>query len=148
MIGKISKFRALPWPERHLLLTSMLLLPFFWFGLRVAGLSRFQAWLNRSPIISAAPMSYEELTAIGALVNIAGNHAPGPSTCLTRSLLLAWLLRRRGVGGELRIGVRKLQGKLEAHAWIEFQGRPINDAQDVAARFVPFDGSLSCRLFP
>lgn len=143
MTGKIAKFCALSWPERRLLLTSVLLLPLFWIGLRVAGLSRFQAWLNRSPIVSGAPKSHEELAAVGALVNIAGYHSPAPSTCLTRSLLLAWLLRRRGVQGELRIGVRLVDSKLEAHAWVEYQGNPINETHDVSERYAAFDGPLS-----
>lgn len=147
MIGKISKFRALSWSDQQVLLTSMLLLPLFWLGLRVAGLSRFQAWLNRSPILSAAPRSREELEAIGALVNTAGNQAPVRSTCLTRSLLLIWLLRRRGVRGELRLGVRLLDGRLEAHAWVEYEGNPLNDVRDVSERYAAFDGPLSPTSF-
>ncbi len=147
LVGKLAKFRALSWPEQKVLLTAMLLLPLFWAGLRVLGLSRFQAWFVRSPLIAQMPPPFEEMTAIGALVNIAANHAPGPATCLTRSLLLIWLLRRRGVRGELRIGVQLAQGKLDAHAWVEYAGKPINDAPDVAERFAAFNEPLSSESF-
>ena len=147
MNKRIAKFRALSWPERKLLFDSMLLLPLFWIGLRVFGLLRFQGWLNRTAAIARPSPRREELAAMGALVNIAGSHVPWPSTCLTRSLLLGWLLRRRGVSSELRIGVRLDEGRLEAHAWVEYEGRPINDADDVAARFAPFNEPLSPKMF-
>ena len=81
------------------------------------------------------------------MVNIAGRYAPGPATCLTRSLFLSWLLRGWGVSCELRIGVRLNDGALEAHAWVEHLGMPINDADDIALRFAPFDGLIPFSSF-
>lgn len=147
MSTKLAKFRALSWPERKVLFAATLLLPMFWIGLRVFGLPRFQARLKRSSAVTQTARSDEDLCRIGALVNIAGNHVIFPSTCLTRSLLLDWLLYRRGVNSELRIGVRLVQGRLEAHAWVEFAGKPVNDTQDVAERFAAFDGPLSPESF-
>lgn len=63
---------------------------------------------------------------------------PG-TLCLQRSLLLVWLLRRRGLGGRLRIGVRPEQGQLAAHAWVEVAGRAINDSPARCARFEVLD---------
>jgi hypothetical protein len=147
MASKFARLRALSWAEQRVLVEAMLLLPLFWIGLRVLGLSRFLAWLTRSPIVVRASRSGEDLAALGALVNIAGNHVPFPSTCLTRSLLLNWLLRCRGVESELRIGVRLNDGKFDAHAWVEHEGKPLNDAKDIAARFAAFKEPLSDRLF-
>lgn len=147
MTSRLARFRALSWPEQRVVVVAMLLLPPFWIGLRVLGLSRFLTWLTRSPVVVRAPRSREELAAIGALVNVAGNHVPFPSTCLTRSLVLNWLLRCRGVDSELRIGVRLNEGTFEAHAWVEHEGQPLNDAQDIAARFAAFNEPLSDRLF-
>lgn len=47
---------------------------------------------------------------------------PGDSRCLTRSLVLMAILARRGIVTELVIGVQTGE-ELEAHAWIEHQGR-------------------------
>lgn len=149
IVRKLEKFRALPWPEKKVLLGSMLLLPIFRLGLRAFGFARFQAWLDRSSHAAPFPVHVEpgELTAIGRLVNIAARHTPGTITCLTRSLFLRWLLRRRGIASELRIGVHLAQGKLDAHAWVEYAGKPINDAQDVAERFAAFNQPLSPESF-
>jgi hypothetical protein len=64
--------------------------------------------------------------------------------CLQRSLVLLWLLRRRGIESELRIGVRKDGSALTAHAWIEMAGEFLNDSPDHCAQFVPlFDAAES-----
>jgi hypothetical protein len=146
--SKFARFRALSWSERRVLILAMLLLPLFHIGLRILGLPRLLAWIARSPAFGRGSHSREDLATIGALVDIAGNHGPFPATCLTRSLLLHWLLRCRGVDSDLRIGVRFSAGKLEAHAWLEHAGEPLNDQQDIAAQFAPFHGPLSRRLVP
>jgi hypothetical protein len=60
-----------------------------------------------------------------------------PGNCLSQSLTLSWLLRRRGLEPTLRLGVRLLEQKLDAHAWVVYDGRVLNDTQDVAERFTP-----------
>jgi hypothetical protein len=143
MLGKLSRLSALSWPQRRVLLQAMLLLPLFWAALRVFGLSRLHLWAARSPVTGNASRPDVEPAGIGALINVAGAHLPLPSTCLTRSLLLVWLLGRRGVRSELRIGVRMIECGIESHAWVEHEGTPINDAPDVSERFAVFDERLS-----
>ena len=46
-------------------------------------------------------------------------------TCLKQALVLYALLTRRGFHLQLLIGVAKTEGELEAHAWLEHQGRVI-----------------------
>ena len=145
---RIAKLRALDADQQALLLVAFILMPVFGLGLRVFGLARVQAWIERSVQSRRSGAAQAAPAAIGALVNVAGRYAPVPSNCLTRSLLLDWLLRRRGVPCELRIGVRLHCGELQAHAWVEHQGKPVNDAADIALRFAPFAEPLSHKLFP
>ena len=135
--AKLAKFAALPWSERRTLLAAVALLPLFWLGLQCFGLRRLQAWLQRPPATNAS-ISMNEIARLAALVNSAAGLAPIPATCLTRSLLLGWMLQRRGVTSQLRIGVRTNQGKLDAHAWVEYAGVPINDQPDVGQQFAAF----------
>ena len=143
----LSRFLALAPSERRTFLTAIALLPLFWIGLRVLGLQRLQARLQRKPLRHPAALTPDELPRLGALVNSAAHHALGPANCLTRSLYLWWLLRRRGVDTQLRIGVRLSGGTLDAHAWVEHAGVPINDRPDVSANFTPFSEPFSPRLF-
>lgn len=50
---------------------------------------------------------------------------PGGTKCLMRSLVLLRLLARRGSGGELIIAVLPGPAVLDAHAWVELDGRPL-----------------------
>jgi len=49
--------------------------------------------------------------------------------CLSRSAACTWLLRRRAVPARLVLGVRPLP--FFAHAWVEVDGRVVNDAERV-----------------
>jgi hypothetical protein len=62
-----------------------------------------------------------------------------PVDCLVRSLVVVWLLRRRGIAAELRLGVRTLTGRFEAHAWVEHCGVPLGEDADVARVFNAFE---------
>lgn len=55
--------------------------------------------------------------------------------CLRRSLLLGWVFRDRDP--LLRIGVARADGRISAHAWLEFDGRQIG--QDGLHRPLSFD---------
>ncbi len=55
--------------------------------------------------------------------------------CLQRSLALCLWLEACGLSPVLRIGVRKDGDRLDAHAWVECQGRVINDGPMVEQEF-------------
>ena len=51
---------------------------------------------------------------------------PGGTRCLMRSLVLLRLLARRGIGdAELIIAVQPGPAVLDAHAWVELDGRAL-----------------------
>lgn len=147
LTDKLQQFLALTAPERRTFLAAMAWLPLFWIALRVLGLQRLQARLQRKPLPRPARLTADQLPRLGTLVNSAAHHALGPANCLTRSLYLWWLLRRRGVDSQLRIGVRLTGGALEGHAWVEHAGVPINDRNDVSTDFPPFAEHVSPKLF-
>lgn len=147
MTRYLARFRTLSGADQRTLLAAAAWMPLFWLGLRFLGLPRFQARLQRSTVKRDAAMSLPEIQALGELVNIAARHTLGPRTCLTRSLLLGWLLRRRGVESQLRIGVRLTGGMLDAHAWVECGGVPVNDQPDVGAQFASFGDLVPLEAF-
>ena len=143
----LARFRALRRADQRTLLAAAAWLPMFWLGLRLLGLARFQARLQRKAVIRGESMTLAQIRALGALVNIAARHTPFPATCLTRSLLLGWLLHRRGVASQLRIGVRLANGALDAHAWVECDGVPVNDEPDVGTHFASFGDLVPLKAF-
>lgn len=57
-------------------------------------------------------------------VNVSSRYMPGNVKCLARALTTDVLLNCNDYPSSLRIGVAKEKvGKLEAHAWVESQGR-------------------------
>jgi hypothetical protein len=71
------------------------------------------------------------------IVDIAAGHHLYPMRCLRRTLVLQWLLGRRGICADLRIGVERNEAGLVAHAWLEYQGQPIGQLEGIEGRFLP-----------
>ncbi len=57
--------------------------------------------------------------------------------CLQRSAACVCLLRRQGASAELVLGVRTFP--FEAHAWVELDGRVLNDSLGYVGRFLVLD---------
>ena len=69
-------------------------------------------------------------------------------SCLPRSLTTWFLLRRRGMDAVVHLGadLSNIDG-LPAHAWVEVDGIPLNEAADIGERFGSFGLELP-RLSP
>lgn len=112
-------------------------------ALRFASFQRLYNILERgSPKTGRASASEEDiLSSIQVnvlLVRGAAAWCIFRPTCLQRSLTLWWLLRRQGIACALRIGVRFVAGRFEAHAWVERLGLVLNDRPDIGQLFAPF----------
>src|SRR5260370_19503425 len=77
--------------------------------------------------------SKEPASEVSNRVCDAVNHAciwyPKRALCLQRSAVTTCLLRSCGVPAQMVIGAQKLPFK--AHAWVEVNGRPVNERTDV-----------------
>lgn len=138
-----SKFKQLTVAEKLLLVQALALLPINAVCLQLFGFNRWQAVLTRTIAESGAqsPATQEQLVyaqTLGRIVNIAAAHTIHQATCLPRSMTLWWLLQRRKIASELRIGVCKDAAIIKAHAWIECRGVVINDRSDVSRDFIAF----------
>jgi hypothetical protein len=76
--------------------------------------------------------------AIARIEQSVARHLPFQSNCLDQSLVLWWLLRRRGVSAEVRIGGRKEAAHFKAHAWVEAGGIALEDSGKGHLHFAPF----------
>jgi Transglutaminase-like superfamily len=104
-------------------------------AIRVLPLPRIERLLARlAPARRVTPL---EPGRLARLVGIAARHHLLPLACLPQSLALQALLRRQGVGAELRIGVRREDRMLRAHAWVEHAGLPVADPVGIGEVFLP-----------
>ncbi len=82
---------------------------------------------------------------LATLVAAAARHHVRPMTCLPRALALQALLRRNGIQAELRIGVRREAGSLQAHAWVEHAGSPVGEPAEPSPSYLPLEQNRSAR---
>ncbi len=117
-------------------------------GLRLTGFRRWKTLLVRLtpqtsdftlPLDAAGIQNAREIARIQDAVC---RHLIFHASCLEQSLVLWWLLSRRGIPVELRIGARKEAGRFEAHAWVEAGSLVLNDTGEAHLHFAPFDGSI------
>jgi transglutaminase superfamily protein len=144
-VRRLTRFLQLPRAEQWILIQSVLLLPLVGVLLRTIGLARCWALLQRAGGKQTEAVAGDDTARTSReaptvrMVDVATRHLPWQPTCLPRSLVLWFLLRRQGVPAELRIGVQKRRQHLEAHAWVEVDHRVVNDAPDIAAEYRPFE---------
>lgn len=70
-------------------------------------------------------------------VNYACIWYPKQVLCLQRSFVTTYLLRRHGVSAEMVLGAQKIP--FQAHAWVEVNGRAVNERSDVQATYSVWD---------
>ena len=141
--ASLSRFCARDW---QIVVAAACMLPQSWLSLWTIRRRPFE-WRESEPIGARDPRSRQHALRIARLVAIAVRFSPFPVTCLSRSLVLARILRRHRIDARLRIGVRIADGKLDAHAWVEADGAPLNDKPDIDRHFLPFHAAIATENF-
>ena len=125
--------------ERGATVAATVAIPTMALLLRLHPPERILAMMDRRPARGGG--IGRDAETVGQLVRAAegaGRYGFYRGDCLSRSLALLWLLRRRGLAAELQLGARLIDGQLEAHAWVERGGVALNESADVITRFAPF----------
>jgi len=147
MRERLRRFSALERPAQKLFLRALVLLPLVTLSLRWRGFRATQAALQRFLTNASQEFSTGSAgknTAVTAhMVNAADRHGLVHPSCLVKSLALWWLLGRQGISSHLRIGIRKENEKLEAHAWVERDGAALNEPDEHHHHYAAFDAAFS-----
>ncbi|NGZ59942.1 MAG: hypothetical protein CV081_05500 [Nitrospira sp. LK265] len=140
MLSKLRRLADLPLIEQALFLQLTALS----LGLRVA-LSCVPLHLVASFISRVAsssrigqiliPHAHWTTDRLVALADLAAAASHRNSRCLSRALLLFWLLRARLQPVSLCLGVSKNQNSLEGHAWLEQDGVVLGDTLSFVSRY-------------
>ncbi|MDX1513447.1 MAG: lasso peptide biosynthesis B2 protein [Gammaproteobacteria bacterium] len=143
MMRDWEKLKRLSAAEIGILFKAAALFPLVSTGVRIIGLKRMHTLL-RWPTSAVAVARDEGSPArsaenIARLVRIAAGRGLARPTCLPRALVLWTLLRRHGFEARIRFGVRKSSARMEAHAWVELDGRVINEQQCIANVYAPLE---------
>ena len=134
-MGRLSKFRRLNRADQRLLLETVFLVWAVRLGLWLLPFRTVASLLRR--IVPATPRPKEEIQDFidhaTRIITVASRLAPR-ATCLTQALTAQVLVSRHGYEARLYIGVAKdREGRLEAHAWVESDGRiVVGDCVDLS----------------
>ena len=146
MWERLRRFSAQERPARSLFLRAAALLPLISLSLRLRGFRKTQTFLQKFLSLPSHPADTSASSTAQQTVRVvraAVRNSLGHPTCLEESLALWWLLRRQGIGSDLRIGVRKDGEKFEAHAWVERDGMALNEPEARHQHYAAFDAALA-----
>lgn len=128
--------------ERKALIAALFLLPLTALMVRLYGFQRTKEKFTPGHVQHRGRDPSAELThgyEIARMVNIAACRGVFKFNCLTRSLVLFYLLRRQGLSCQLAIGAQLRESRFSAHAWVELYGTPLNDTENVGVVFSAFN---------
>ncbi len=81
--------------------------------------------------VANKPFGQDTVDRVCTAVNYACVWYPKQALCLQRSFATTYLLRKHGVPALMVLGAQKLPFK--AHAWVEVNGRAVNERSNVQA---------------
>ena len=119
-------------------------------ALLFAQVDTVRRWLDRLAVSARIePVSGVEaqLTAqrTAALVAAVARYVLPRPNCLHRSLVLNSVLSAQGIAAEIRYGVRRHDGKFQAHAWVELDGEPLTEPGDLHREYQPLRAATELR---
>lgn len=141
---RLRQLAQLSGSDWKVLLASLLLLPATALSLRLKGFNWTRQLLEKLGRESTdAPSSQEyrleEAKRTAYLVSVAASHGIYRANCLKKALVTHWLLQRRGISTDLKIGINNDMRQFGAHAWLEYRGQLLIDSEDTRDRFTAFD---------
>lgn len=136
-MAPLTRLFRLPSQDRRLVVRAAVLLAAVSAGLRLVRLPQLRRWLARTsapPDAGSSPLPERIAWAVSA----AARHLPGRPGCLAQALTAQTLLASQGITSEIRFGVAAVGERgLDAHAWLEQEGRILIGGADAPTRFRP-----------
>jgi hypothetical protein len=124
----LQKVRALSPAERNLFRRAVWCLWLVQIRLKLQPFASVRRWEQRASgrafDINATARGFS-LDRLAQVLRLAGRALPFSGRCLPRALMAQIMLKRLGHEPELKIGVAREGRTLDAHAWVECEGRVI-----------------------
>lgn len=122
MFRRLNKFFRLPWPEKVLYTEAFYLTGAVRLAVLLLPFRTLAPLLGRHMAESPAEenaVTLEAARRVGQAVETVSRHTPWDSKCLVQAIAGKIMLRRRGIGSTLYLGVDRDDNRgLVAHAWL------------------------------
>lgn len=98
-----------------------------------------QKWGKIGLYAEATEAQWTRAQEVSRWISVAARVPFSWARCLQRSLALSMWMDAKGMSPVLRIGVRRSPAGIDAHSWVEFNGKVLNDSEYVGVRFTAFE---------
>lgn len=143
-MARVLRFLSLGHKEKMLILQTIFWLVYFRLGLWMMPTPWCKKWIcsDGEPPLPTTGQDNSAAKDIIRAVRECSRYVPRAS-CLTQALAAKTLLDRHGFQSVLKIGAARNDGKFEAHAWIEIDGRIVLGKQPFHSRYAVFEATRS-----
>jgi hypothetical protein len=144
--ARLSTLRRVPGRDRFLIAEALILLVSVRAALRLLPFGRLLRILDRlARLRSLKTAAHSEPSRVFWSVEVGSRYLPAHGICLVRALAARTMLARRGYRVELRIGVARSGGLLQAHAWLEGPDGCALGNGDCGDGYVSLCPAIGCR---
>lgn len=119
MINKVRAFRSFSRSEKSLFFRAWWTLLVVHLKLRRQAYREVLRWASLSPAESPPPASAQRAVQVRDMVAKAARHHLCELTCLRQALAACRLLSLESIPTEIKLGVRREENEILAHAWLQ-----------------------------
>ena len=142
----LRKLQSLAPVERSVLFEAAALLPLVHAMQQALPFKRWRGLLEQHEPPRAFGAVQPAPAQVAWAVETARRWVPGEYKCLPTAYTAHWLLHRHGHASTIHVGVaRDAEGKVEAHAWVDCDGRTVVGEVADMERFVAFPALVTVR---
>ena len=106
-------------------------------AVRLGGFPLLYKIVKRWPVARASGEPSHQIRRVCGATDKAGSYYFKTALCLQRSAVAACMLRSRGIAAIMVIGCRIMP--YQGHAWVEVEGRVVNDKPEVQQNYQVLD---------
>lgn len=140
MTRKLRKFFELNISEKFIIIEASFFLTITALMLKLLGINKTQQLLLKIPLAKSAKiLNKSPFQTLIKLIKSASNNLPFNTKCIDEAITLWMMLRKRGVGSYLKIGVNENTEDFKAHAWLEINGKILDISEDSEHCYSDFD---------
>lgn len=136
MLKQLSKFWHLPYSHKLIIIKAWYLF-IYWNAL--ISVVPYRYWKNTlfKSSHTFSDIAHSDVVIIIQLIEKVARHHFVKINCLRRCTVQKHILGKMGYPTELVFGVKKDQDSLEAHCWLTFKNKIINDSLEETNTYVP-----------
>ena len=138
----LRQFRWLAYSDKLKLCGIIISIIILKISLRIIGFKRIVEFLRKTSYKkdrqSRKPFEYYR-----GLMQLSYMFFARDGFCLSTSLVFWRLLQKEGINTQLFFGTKKQNGKLFAHAWLEYEGIPLGNDRNVSKKYKKIEISIA-----